>query len=96
MDDLIRTVIAQEVGRQLDRQKEELQKALFIGCDDKDTLEKICSKMVMNGVYFSTKLAAEIAIGILLEDGAVPRSEEELRRGLFSVCGEKDGRTTDT
>lgn len=97
MDDLMRTVIAQEVGKQLDRQKEELQKALFQGCDHNDTLEKICAMMVINSVYYSVTLAAEIAIGILLESGEfTPRSEEELRRHIFSVCGQKDEQTPDT
>lgn len=32
MNDLIRKVIEQEVARQLDEQKEELQEALFQGC----------------------------------------------------------------
>lgn len=91
MDDLMRTVIAQEIGKQLYEQKEELQEALFLGCDKKDTLEEICSKMVINGIYFSTKLAAEIAIGILLESGELtPYSEDEFRRRIFSVCNRKD------
>lgn len=96
MDDLMRTVIAREVAKQLDRQKEELHEALFQGCDYNDTFEKIFSRMVVNSVYCSVTLAAEIAIGILLECGAVPRSEEELRRSIFSVCGEKDEQESDT
>ncbi len=51
MDDLMRTAIAQETGRQIYEQREELQKAILQGCDGKDTLEEICSKMVMNGVF---------------------------------------------
>lgn len=91
MDDLMRTAIAQEVGRQLDRQKEELQKELFRGCDEKDTFEQIFSMMVINSVYFSVTLAAELAIGILLKSGeATPKSEDELRRSIFSVCSRKD------
>ena len=85
MNDLMRTAIAREVAKQLDRQKEELHKSLFQGCDYNDTFEKIFSQMVVNSVYYSVTLAAEIAIGILLEGGAVSRSEEELRRSIFSV-----------
>ena len=96
MNDLMRVAIENEVRRQMDMQKEELHKALFRGCDNEDTFEEIFSKMVINSVYCSVTLAAEMAIGILLEGGAVPRSEEELRRTLFSVCGEKDRQETDT
>lgn len=91
MNNLIRAVIAREVAKQLDRQKEELHEALFRGCDYNDTFEKIFSTMVINSVYYSVTLAAEMAIGILLESGEfTPRSEEELRRCIFSLCGEKD------
>ena len=97
MDDLMRTVIAREVAKQLDRQKEELHEALFQGCDYNDTFEKIFSRMVVNSVYCSVTLAAEIAVGILLESGELtPHSEKELRRRIFSVCGQKDGQTPDT
>lgn len=91
MDDLMRTFIAQEVGRQLYSQKEELQKTLFQGCDEKDTPEKIYSRMIINGVYASVTLAAEMAVDILLESGKfTQQSDEELRRRIFSVCGQKD------
>lgn len=97
MNDLIRTVIAGEVAKQLDRQKEELHEALFQGCDYNDTFEQIFSQMVVNSVYYSVSLAAEVAIGILLESGEfTPRSEEELRRHIFSVRGQKDEQTPDT
>ena len=96
MNDLMRMAIENEVRRQMDMQKEELHEALFRGCNNDDTFEKVFSKMVINAVYCSVTLAAEMAIGILLEGGAVPRSEEELRRRLFSVCGEKDGQAADT
>ena len=97
MDDLIRTVIAREVGKQLDRQKEELHEALFQGCDYNDTFEQIFSRMVINSVYCSVSLAAEVAIGILLESGEfTPHSEQELRRRIFSVYGQKDEQAPDT
>ena len=94
-DRLMRTAIEHEVRRQMDMQKEELSEALFRGCDYNDTSENFFSQMLVNAVYCSVTLAAEMAIGLLLEGGAVPRSEEELRRSLFSVCGEKDGQATD-
>ena len=96
MNDLMRTAIAREVAKQLDRQKEELHKSLFQGCDYNDTFEKIFSQMVVNSVYYSVTLAAEIAIGILLEGGAVSRSEDELRRSIFSVLDEKGEQESDT
>lgn len=86
MDDLIRKVIEQEVARQLNEQKEELQKSLLQGCGEKDTSEEIYTRMIVNSVYISVTLAADIAIGILLRGGVQPRSEEELRRSLFAVC----------
>ena len=94
-DQLMRTAIEHEVRRQIDMQKEELCEALFRGCDDSSTAEDRASQILVNAVYCSVTLAAEMAIGILLEGGAVPRSEEELRRSLFSVCGEEDGQATD-
>lgn len=91
MDDLMRAVIAQEVRKQLDEQKEELHEELFQGCDRNGTLEEICAKMVVNGVYASTRLAAEMAMGLLLESGKfTPRSDDELRRRILSACNCKD------
>lgn len=95
MNDLIRKVIEQEVARQLDEQKEELQEALFQGCGERDTPEEIYTKMIINGIYFSVTLAADMAIGILLRGGAEPRSEEELRRQIFSVCKDEEKQITD-
>lgn len=96
MDDLKRMAIAQEIDRQIYEQREELQEAILRGCDDKDTLEETCTKMVMNGVCFSARLAAEMAIGILLESGLfTPRSDDELRKSIFSVCSGKDEGTSD-
>lgn len=93
MDSLKRTAIRQEVAKQLDMQREELIETLFQGCGEKDTPEKIYSRMIINGVYASVTLAAEMAIGILLESGEVtPRSDDELRRSIFSVCSGKDER----
>jgi len=93
MDSLKRTAIRQEVAKQLDMQREGLLETLFQGCGEKDTPEKIYSRMIINGVYASVTLAAEMAIGILLESGEVtPRSDDELRRSIFSVCSGKDER----
>ena len=96
MDDLQKTVIDREVDRQLEGQKDKLEEYIFRGCEKTDSLEEICAKMILNGISVSTKLAAEMAIDILIKSGLCkPKNEDELRRGLFSVVRQEDSRMSE-
>ena len=96
MDNLLRTAIEHEVDKQLEGQKDKLKECIFRGCDKADSWEVICAKMVLNGISVGTKLAAEMAIDILIKSGVRnPKSDDELRRELFSVVQQEDGRMSE-
>lgn len=94
MDDareLRRAVISREVERQIDEQKEELQEAIFRGCTETDSAEKIYTKMVLNGIIISAKIIADMTVNMLIDYGLVlPTSEDEIRKSLFSVVEKKE------
>lgn len=93
-EELMRAVIANEVERQLASQEEELIKGICQGLEETDSLEKSCAKMVRNGIIISINIAADIAIGFLIESGLCePKSDDKLRRNLFSVVGQGNGET---
>ncbi|WP_300788889.1 hypothetical protein [uncultured Acetatifactor sp.] len=89
MDDakeLRRTVIAREIERQLASKPVELMEDICQGLDEADSLEVKCAKMVRNGIVISINIAADLAIGMMVELGiAEPKSEDELRRSIMSV-----------
>ena len=75
-------------------QKKELTEGICQGLDETDSLEVKCAKMVRNGIVISINIAADIAIGLLIESGLCePKSEDELRRSLFSIVGQNNGQT---
>ncbi len=85
-EELRRTVIAHEIERQLASQTVELTEDICQGLDETDSLEVKCAKMVRNGIVISINIAADIAIGMLVNAGIVePKSENELRRNIMSV-----------
>lgn len=84
--ELIRTVIGQEIDRWFSEQGDWLNENILSGCDETDSYEKIYSRMVLNSIATSVKIAADIAITFLIKAGvSEPKSEEELRRLLMSV-----------
>lgn len=86
VEELRRTVIAREVEKQVSSKMEELAKDICRGLDETDNLEEMCAKMVRNGIVISINIAADIAIGMLVEAGILElKSEDELRRSIMSV-----------
>lgn len=84
--ELIRSVIGQEIDRWFSEQGDWLKENILSGCDETDSYENIYSRMVLNSIATSVKLAADIAITFLIKAGvSEPKSEEELRRLLMLV-----------
>ena len=84
--ELIRSVIGQEIDRWFSEQGDWLRENLLSGCDETDSFEKIYSRMVLNSIITSVKMAVDIAISFLIKAGiSEPKNEEELRRLLMSV-----------
>ncbi len=91
MDNLLKTVIEREVDRQLEGQKDKLEECIFRGCEESDSWEEVCAKMVLNGITVGTKLAAQMAIDILIGSGVCkPKTDDELRKELFLVAQKED------
>lgn len=84
--ELITAVVYREVDRQIAGQEDKLMEDIMQGLEETDSLEQMCAKMIRNGIVISIKLAADMAIGILVESGiSEPRSDDELRRKIMNV-----------
>ena len=84
--ELIRSVIGQEIDRWFSEQGDWLMENILSGCDETDSFQNIYSRMVVNSIITSVKMAADIAISFLIKAGiSEPKNEEELRRLLMSV-----------
>ena len=85
-NELITAVVYREVDRQIAGQEDKLMEDIMQGLDETDSLEQICVKIMRNGIVISVKLAADMAIGILVGAGiSEPKSDDELRRKIMNV-----------
>lgn len=96
MDDtneLRRSIIEREIDKQLFTQKDGLREAIMQGCKETDSYEEIYTKMIINSTMASVKITAMMIMEMLFDTGVwTPRSEDELRKNIFSVVnGKKNG-----
>lgn len=85
MDRLRSAALTKAISEQLMEQREAFEEELLSGCKEDDTYEKIYSKMILNGVIMSTRLAVGIVLDALIDYGIVePLDDDSVRRNIIS------------
>lgn len=86
MDELRAIILGQTIDERLRERKDDLQEELFKDCKETDSAEVVYSKMILNGISIATKIAAGMALDMLLKAGVLESlSEDDLRRKILSV-----------
>lgn len=69
----------------------DIKNGILYGCEDKDSMEEIFSKMIINSMTISAEISAQIILEMLLSGGVIKPIDERLaREKLFSVVKEQD------
>lgn len=75
----------------LKEQTDELVKEIAVGCEESDSTEVVCGKMIANAIAISTRISLEAVLNILTEAGIVePCSDRELRRKILSTVKQQN------
>lgn len=70
-----------EIEKQLREQSDELVKEIAAGCEETDSTEVVCGKMIANAVAISTNICLGAVLDILINVGVVePYSDDEIRK----------------
>ena len=70
-----------EIEKQLREQSDELVKEIAAGCEETDSTEVVCGKMIANAVAISTNIWRGAVLDILINVGVVePYSDDETRK----------------
>ena len=78
--------LQKEIEKQLREQTDDLVKEIAAGCEETDSTEVVCGKMIANSIAISTRISIEAVLNILIEAGIVePCSDNELRRKNLSI-----------
>ncbi len=86
MDDLRATALQETINRCFMKKADAIEKEMIEGCKDTDSLEKICTRMVINAIRISTSLSVGLVVDTLMELGiADPADEDKSRRGILKV-----------
>ncbi len=86
MDDLRAAALQETINRCFMEKADVIEKEILEGCKDTDSLEKICSRMILNSIIISTRLSVGLVVDMLTELGlAEPADEDKLRRGILKV-----------
>ena len=86
MDALQATALEKEIDRQIKEKENELMEEILKGCEDTDSTEALCAKMIRNAILISIKLSVGTNLDILINLGIVePHDEEQLRKNIMSI-----------
>lgn len=86
MDELQLMVLQKDIEKKLKEQADDLMKEIFAGCEETDSTEVACGKMIANSIAISARISLGAALDILIKAGIVEHySEEELRRKNLSI-----------
>lgn len=89
MNDLQKMALEKAIDEQFAERMDWINEAIFNGCLDTDSAEKIYTQMIVNGINIATKMAVALAFDLLEEVGVwVPYSEDEIRKRIFSIVKE--------
>ncbi|EOS23545.1 hypothetical protein C806_03051 [Lachnospiraceae bacterium 3-1] len=80
-----------EIEKQLREQADDFAKEIAVGCEETDSTEVVCGKMIANAVAISTGICLGAVLDALINAGVVePYSDDELRRRNFLSIKRKD------
>lgn len=91
MNELQLMALQKEIEKQLKEQEAELMKELTNGCEETDSTEVVCAKMISNSIAIATRISASAVFSILIDVGfAEPYSDDELRRKNLSIIKQQN------
>ena len=91
MTELQAIALQKGIEKQLKEQTDDLIKELAVGCEETDSTEVVCAKMIANAVAVSSRISMGAILDILIEAGIVePYSDNELRRKNMSIVKQQD------
>ncbi|MDE6748126.1 MAG: hypothetical protein K2K21_03555 [Lachnospiraceae bacterium] len=86
MTTLQATALEKEIDKQIEEKENEFMKEILRGCEDTDSTEVLCAKMIRNAIGISIKLSVGTTLDMLINFGIVePHDEEQLRKNIISV-----------
>ena len=87
MTTLQATALEKEIDKQIKEKEDKLMEEILRGCEDTDSTEVLCAKMIRNAIGISIKLSVGTTLDMLINLGIVePHDEEQLRRNIMSIA----------
>ena len=79
------------IEAQLKEQADDLAKELAVGCEETDSTEVVCGKMIANAIAISSRISMGAILDILIKAEIVePYSDNELRRKNLSIVKQQN------
>ena len=86
MNALQAITLQKEIEEQLKERKDDLVEEIVAGCEESDSIEVVCEKMIVNAIVISARISAGVLLDMLIDAGiAEPRSDNELRKKSLSI-----------
>lgn len=92
MDNLTATALSSMIHEQFESWKaqddvrKEIEDAILLGCEKKDSTEEIFVKMLFNSMEIAAGISAKVILEILITAGVIePVEETKLRKDILSV-----------
>lgn len=102
MDDLTATALHSMIHRQFeawnaqDNVMDGFKNRLLQGCTDEDSRDEVYAMMIINAMELAADISAKVILEILFVNRMMqPLDEDQIRKNMFSVCGDREARIPD-